>query len=84
MDLLLLQYCHHLQCTCILGTNVYTVIASCEGIQVSFRFWILGCGLWNLFQWNLVSGFQSFDLYFRFQSSEFRIPQQKLPEFWIP
>ena len=82
MDLLRLQYCHHLQC--ILGTKVYTVIASYEGIQDTFRFWIPRCGFQNLFQWKLVSGFQSFDLYFRFQSSEFQIQKQKLPEFWIP
>ena len=74
MDLLLLQYCHHLQC--ILGTNFnYTIIASYEGIQDSFRFWIPRCRFRNLFQWitwfldsnrlTCTSGFKAQDLGFR-------------------
>ena len=72
MDLLLPQYCHHLQC--ILGTKVYTVIASCEGIQDSFWYWIPRCGFRTLFSGNwfldsnrltCTSGFKTQNLGFR-------------------
>ena len=52
----------------------YTIIASYEGIQDSFRFWIPRCGFRNLFQWitwfldsnclTCISGFKAQNLGF--------------------
>ena len=73
----------------------YTIIASYEGIQDSFRFWIPRCGFRNLFQWitwfldsnrlTCISGFKAQNLGFRNKNcpnSGFH--KQKFPGFQNP
>ena len=73
--------------------RLYLPLVPCNGIQDSLGFWIQHRGFWILGtgprvirQWNLDSGFQSgfLELYRGFQSPGLRIPQEKLPRFWIP
>ena len=81
--------------TVYLGNKSLTIIASYEGIQDSFRFWIPRCRFRNLFQWitwfldsnrlTCISGFKAQNLGFRNKNcpnSGFH--KQKFPGFQNP
>ena len=75
----------------------YTIIASYEGIQDSFRFWIPRCGFRNLFQWitwfldsnclTCISGFKAQNLGFHNKNclnSGFHKQKINFPDSRIP